>query len=180
MVRATVSILLLIAVGLVTEGRADDWPQYRGPKRDGVSRETGLLKAWPKGEPKLLWIYRDAGAGFSSPSIVGNHFDCMGSKDMDDVVFALETNTGKLLWTTSAGPRRLTDWGDGPCSTPTVDGDYLYAITWIEQVEQIGFERPFLAMQPPAVPRESRHWRFERFALSVGDELAPLIASLRS
>ena len=138
MVRATVSIvLLLIVVGLVTDGRADDWPQYRGPKRDWVSRETGLLKTWPKGGPKLLWTYRDAGAGFSPPSIVGNHFYCMGSKDKDDVVFALDTQTGKLLWTASAGPRRLTDWGDGPTSTPTVDGDYLYAISILGELHCI-------------------------------------------
>ena len=129
MVRSTAISVLLIGFGLVPDSWADDWPQYRGPKRDGVSRETGLLKMWPKGGPKLLWTYRDAGAGFSPPSIVGNHIYCMGSKDKDDVVFALDTNTGKLLWTASAGPRRLTDWGDGPCSTPTVDGDYLYAIS---------------------------------------------------
>ncbi len=117
MVRFAASSLgLLISFVVTTESWADDWSQYRGPKRDGVSRETGLLKAWPKGGPKLLWTYRDAGAGFSPPSIVGNHFYCMGSKDKDDIVFALDTNTGKLLWTASAGPRRLTDWGDGPTS----------------------------------------------------------------
>ena len=52
--------------------RADDWPQYRGPDRSGVSRETGLLKTWPKDGPPLLWTYRDAGVGFTPPSVVGD------------------------------------------------------------------------------------------------------------
>lgn len=137
MVRLMSSVVLLIGLGFVSSVRADDWPQYRGPKRDGVSHETGLLTVWPKEGPKLLWTYRDAGAGFSPPSIVGNHFYCMGSKDKDDVVFALDTRTGELLWTASAGPRRLTDWGDGPCSTPTVDGDHLYAISVLGELHCI-------------------------------------------
>jgi outer membrane protein assembly factor BamB len=138
MVRLIAPIVgLLIGLGFASESWAEDWPQYRGPKRDGVSRETGLLKVWPKEGPKLLWTYRDAGAGFSPPSIVGNHFYCMGSKDKDDVVFALDTQTGKLIWTASAGPRRLTDWGDGPCSTPTVDGDYLYVVSILGELHCI-------------------------------------------
>ena len=48
---------------------ADDWPQFRGPDRSGVSREKGLLKSWPKGGPKLLWTYKDAGLGFSTVSV---------------------------------------------------------------------------------------------------------------
>ncbi len=137
MIRPTACFLLLLAIGMLQEARADDWPQYRGPKRDGVSRETGLLQSWPEDGPRLVWTFRDAGAGFSPPSIVGNHFYCMGSKDKDDYVFALDSRTGEPLWSTSVGPRRPTDWGDGPCSTPTVDGDFLFAISILGELHCI-------------------------------------------
>ena len=129
--------LLWVVTFAFSFARADDWPQFRGPKRDGVSRETGLLKSWPKEGPKLLWTYRDAGAGFSPPSIVGNHYYCMGSKDTKDYVFALNTRSGELLWSTAVGPRRPTGWGDGPCATPTVDGDRLYALSILGELHCI-------------------------------------------
>ncbi len=136
--RALISAALLWVMTFgFSFARADDWPQFRGPKRDGVSRETGLLNSWPKEGPKLLWTYRDAGAGFSPPSIVGDHFYCMGSKDTMDYVFALDTRTGELLWSTAVGPRRPTGWGDGPCATPTVDGDRLYALSILGELHCI-------------------------------------------
>ncbi|MHC4156985.1 MAG: PQQ-binding-like beta-propeller repeat protein, partial [Planctomycetota bacterium] len=63
---ATVIVLLLLSpISL-----AGDWPQFRGPNRDGKSTETGLLKEWPKGGPKLLWSYEGLGAGFSTVIVV--------------------------------------------------------------------------------------------------------------
>src|SRR5689334_20451183 len=50
---------------------AADWPQWRGPNRDGISKETGLVKEWPKEGPKLLWQATDLGDGYSTPAIVG-------------------------------------------------------------------------------------------------------------
>ena len=58
---------MCVGATMVPVVRADDWPQYRGPDRSGVSRETGLLKTWPKDGPPLLWAYRDAGVGFTPP-----------------------------------------------------------------------------------------------------------------
>ena len=52
---------------LLAGARADDWPQWRGPDRDGISRETGLLKQWPEGGPKVLWE-RPLGEGWSTVS----------------------------------------------------------------------------------------------------------------
>src|SRR6266481_5984230 len=63
---------LLVALCFLSVGsfvRADDWPQFRGPNRDGISKEKGLLAAWPKGGPQLLWTFKDAGLGFSSMSV---------------------------------------------------------------------------------------------------------------
>ena len=51
---------------------AADWPQWRGPDRNGTSKESGLLKQWPAGGPKLLWQVNDIGDGYSTPAVVGN------------------------------------------------------------------------------------------------------------
>ena len=62
---------LLILLLLTPALQAGDWPQWRGPDRSGVSKETGLLPAWPKDGPKLAWTYKNAGLGFSGPAVVG-------------------------------------------------------------------------------------------------------------
>src|SRR5580698_3754826 len=63
---------------------AADWPQWRGPQRDGISQETGLLKEWPKDGPKLLWELKDAGSGYSTPAVVGDRIYLLGNKGTDD------------------------------------------------------------------------------------------------
>src|SRR5258708_7947873 len=64
----------------VSPALALDWPQWRGPNRDGVSKETGLLKEWPNGGPKLAWTFNKAGLGFSGPAVVGDRLYTMGSR----------------------------------------------------------------------------------------------------
>jgi outer membrane protein assembly factor BamB len=110
---------------------AADWPQWRGPDRSGVSMETGLLKAWPKGGPKLLWTYRNAGLGFSGPAIVGDRLYTIGVRDEMTHVIAVNVGDGQEIWSTKIGPLftfKGNSWGDGPRSTPTVDGAHLYAL----------------------------------------------------
>src|SRR6476661_6760134 len=63
---------VIFATLLISTVRADDWPQWRGPQRNGISKETGLLKSWPKEGPKLLWQAKGIGSGFSTPSVVGD------------------------------------------------------------------------------------------------------------
>ncbi len=125
----TFSFALCLGAMTSVAVRADDWPQYRGPNRDGVSRETGLLKAWPKDGPPLLWTYRDAGVGFTPPSVVGDRLYGMGVRDKKDYLYALDTKTGRQVWAAELGPERPAGWGDGPCATPTADGDHLYTLT---------------------------------------------------
>ncbi len=108
-----------------------DWPQWRGPNRDGVSSETGLLSQWPAEGPRLLWNSRlvnggkSVGTGYSSMSIAGGRAFTMGDHARDGFVFALEQKTGKHLWATRISPGQ----GDGPRCTPTVDGDRVYALS---------------------------------------------------
>jgi PQQ-like domain len=107
---------------------AADWPQWRGPDRTDVSRETGLLKDWPKEGPKLLWTTQEAGVGFSGPAVVGDRIFCMGADDKKEYVYALDAKTGKKLWSTEVGPLYTNGYGDGPRATPTVDGDLVYTL----------------------------------------------------
>lgn len=131
--RAIALASVLTAAG--SQGLAADWPQWRGPNRDGISKDTGLLKTWPQGGPKVLWTFETAGVGFGCPVVVGDKLFVLGSDDPDkgDKEFALCLNTkdGKEIWRkaldTSAGGYSY-GWGSGPRSTPTVDGDFVYVL----------------------------------------------------
>jgi len=123
------TLLLACLLTMTASVRADDWPQYRGPDRTGISKETGLLKTWPAEGPRLLWTFQGAGSGYSPPAIVGDRLYTMGARDKTDFLYALDTRTGKEVWATAIGPLRPAGWGDGPCATPTVDGQRMYAVT---------------------------------------------------
>jgi len=107
---------------------AQDWPQWRGPNRDNISVETGLNLNWTNTKPAVLWVFREAGAGYSSPVIVGTTLYCQGAADGSDFAFALDTETGKLKWKQRLGELFVMDRGDGPRGSITVEGDYLYLI----------------------------------------------------
>ncbi len=107
---------------------AGDWPQWRGPNRDDISTETGLLKSWPASGPSKLWTFDDAGLGYSGYSIVGSTLYTMGARDAVEYVIAVDTETGKEKWSAEAGALYTNGWGDGPRCSPTVDGDHVYAI----------------------------------------------------
>jgi len=103
------------------------WPQWRGPNRDAVSTETGLLKSWQPAPPKLAWQASGIGAGFSSLSIVGERIYTMGDIGADQFVLALNRADGKVIWKARVGPEWEDEYG-GPRATPTIDGDRVYAL----------------------------------------------------
>ena len=105
-----------------------DWPQWRGANRDGISKETGLLKQWPAGGPPLVWKATGAGGGYSSFSITDGRLYTMGLRGDREYVIAFSVATGKEVWATPHGSAFRNDRGDGPRGTPTVDGDKLYAL----------------------------------------------------
>src|SRR3954452_3639183 len=79
---------------------ADDWPHWRGPDRTGISRETGLLKEWPKRGPRLLWHVSDIGDGYGAPAIAGGRIYLISNRGMEnEYVQALSANDGKPVWT---------------------------------------------------------------------------------
>src|SRR5919202_719781 len=99
--------LLPVAVGLgvfsLVAGAAD-WPQWRGPQRNGISQETGLLKEWPKEGPKLLWQVKDIGSGYSTPAVVGERLYLLSNRGMnDEFVQALAVADGKQVWSRRLG-----------------------------------------------------------------------------
>jgi outer membrane protein assembly factor BamB len=106
-----------------------DWPQWRGPSRNDVSQETGLLKAWPAEGPKLLWKAPNRGGGYCTPSVSRGRVFGMGYRGNDEVVWAVDANTGEEIWATPiAAANRGVGYGEGSRSTPTVDGDRLYVV----------------------------------------------------
>lgn len=105
-----------------------NWPQWRGPNRDGISKETGLLKQWPAEGPPLVWKATGAGRGYSSFSVSNGKLYTMGLRGDREYIVAFDTATGKEAWATAHGSAFHNDRGDGPRGTPTVDGDRIYAL----------------------------------------------------
>ena len=117
---------MLVITGM--ESKAQDWPQWRGAGRDGVSRETGLNLDWTASKPPLIWTFREAGAGYSASTIVGTTLYSQGAAEGNDFAFALDTRTGNLKWKQILGSEFLEERGNGPRGSVTVDGDKLYLI----------------------------------------------------
>ncbi len=128
-VRMTLTAVVLTGAACI--GFADDWPQFRGPGRNGISTEQGLLQQWPENGPPLAWRIEGLGGGYSAPAIAGGRIYGMSNRGDDEVVWALSEKDGKELWVTRLGPRCEEGGGqgrEGPACTPTVVGDRLYVI----------------------------------------------------
>jgi outer membrane protein assembly factor BamB len=120
---------LVLACMFLGLARADDWPQWRGPNRNGISAETGWLDQWPAGGPTIAWK-AGVGTGFSSFAVAGGRVFTMGHADGSDAVFCFDAETGKTLWKHSYAAS-LGDnlFEGGPTSTPTVEGDRVYTLS---------------------------------------------------
>ena len=117
-------LVVVIALAASSTMFANDWPQWRGPKRDGLASEKGLLKVWPKDGPVLAWTAGGLGKGYASVVLVGDQIFTMGDRGQDQFLIALNRNDGGEKWATKVGKR----WDDGGSRcTPTVDGDSVYA-----------------------------------------------------
>jgi len=102
-----------------------EWPGWLGPNRDGKSPDTGLLKQWPDGGPKLLWKVEDIGVGFSSVAVADNKVFITGDKDGKLKIIALDL-AGKVLWETDHGNGR--GGPDGSRASPVIDNGNLYLL----------------------------------------------------
>ena len=131
-VRLIVPALVVCAL-LSNVCSSEDWPSWRGPNRDDISTETGLLKTWPEGGPVKLWTSKDAGLGYSGVSIANGVLFTMGAdgtaEESSEFVVAINVESGEKIWQTNVGQFLDNGWGGGPRSTPTISGDRLVAIS---------------------------------------------------
>jgi len=126
------AILFALALSPLATGLASreaDWPQWRGPERTSLSKETGLMKTWPATGPTVAWTVSNLGPGYGSLAIKDDRIYTQGVKGKESVVFCLNRADGKPVWSQALGQTRDQDRGPGPRGTPTVDGDRLYALS---------------------------------------------------
>ena len=135
---AVCSLMLAFALGTSAvivafpfQGRDStvDWPQWRGPERNGLSQETGLLKNWPAAGPPIVWSVATLGAGYGSIATKRDRIFVQGAKDRQSVIYALNRADGKGIWSKALGSAGTNDRGSGPRGTPTVDDDRVYVLT---------------------------------------------------
>ena len=124
------SVCVLVMVLFTSLTVSADWNQWRGPDRDALSKETGLLKQWPEEGPPLIWKATGLGKGFSGISISANRIYTMGDEGSDCYAHAYNLADGKHIWSTKIGKAGAPGWGnfEGPRSTPTVDDEMVYVI----------------------------------------------------
>ncbi len=126
------AILFALALAPLATGRAGgepDWPQWRGPERTSLSKETGLMKTWPATGPTVSWTISNLGPGYGSVAIKDDRIYVQGVKNNESVLFSLNRADGKVVWAQALGPKLEQDRGPGPRGTPTVDGDRIYALS---------------------------------------------------
>ena len=129
MARILIFASALIIATISVRAQSFDWPQWRGPERNGISKETGLLKEWPRSGPPIAWSAAMLGAGYGSVAVAGDRVWVQGMRNRQSVVTSLSRADGKVTWVRIIGSAGENDRGSGPRGTPTIDGDRLYALT---------------------------------------------------
>jgi outer membrane protein assembly factor BamB len=157
--RWVMNLALLHVLALVgMEAARADWPQWRGPNRDGKSADTGLLQTWPEAGPQRVWLFKNCGAGYGSPAVVGDRLYILGTRNDQEVLLALDATSGEELWQAPIGDIYEESHGDGPRGTPAVAGDMVFAlgadgnligsrtdsgeVVWTVSMQDLGGERP--------------------------------------
>jgi outer membrane protein assembly factor BamB len=128
-IRAVACAAALSASVIAQAPAAGDWPQWRGPDRNGISRETGLLQQWPAAGPSVVWAASGIGAGYGTVAVKGARVFVQGLRGRQTMLHSLDGATGKYLWSKSLGGGGDNDRGPGPRGTPTLDGDRIYVLT---------------------------------------------------
>jgi outer membrane protein assembly factor BamB len=131
-------MVFLVLAGAVSPARADHWPQWMGPKRDGVWRESGILDKFPAGGPKALWRV-PINSGYSGPAVAGNRIYVMDRQKGEgprtdkgrpgtERVLCLDATNGKVVWEHSYDCPYRIDFPTGPRCTPAVDDGKVYTL----------------------------------------------------
>ena len=154
-----------------------DWPQWQGPDRTAHSKETGLLKEWPKDGPPLTWKVKGLGGGDSMPSVAAGRIYGMSNRGDDEMVWALSEKHGKEMWAVRIAPAHSQNFPqskEGPSATPTVDGDRLYVMGLAGNVAclqaadgKVVWQRNLVTDFGGAIPA----WSYRESPLIDGDKL---------
>lgn len=125
--------LLFLSAGLAQAAGSNpskgmDWPRFRGPEQNGVSPEKGLLRSWPESGPKVLWK-KPIGSGFSTVAVVEDALYTMAAEGESEMAYRLRASDGEVVWRVPLGPVFPEVFGNGPRSTPNVDGDVVYVLS---------------------------------------------------
>jgi outer membrane protein assembly factor BamB len=105
--------------------RADDWPQWFGPRRDGHAAADAPAVTQLAPELKVLWR-KKIGGGFSSPVVAGGRLVFFDENGQEEVAHLLDARTGAETWNAAIGSVYRDEWGAGPRSTPVIDGDRVF------------------------------------------------------
>jgi outer membrane protein assembly factor BamB len=164
------------STGISAAPPGGNWPQWRGPQRDGVSTETGLLTSWPKDGPPKLFTVTGLGRGFSSVSVAGGRVYTMGDLRNGQHVFALDEDTGKQIWASRIGQVFMhPDEFHGPRGTPTVEGALLYVVNTDGEVVALetatGKERWRKSLSRDFGGRMMSQWNWAESPLVDGDRV---------
>lgn len=122
-------IITIVSFAFSIRAAEFDWPQWRGPNRDDISKETDLLTSWPANGPKRVWLFENAGMGYAGFAIVDGKVFTMGTRDDSEIVLMLDANTGRELWSAPVDRVFTEKRGNGPRGTPTVRGNHLYVMS---------------------------------------------------
>lgn len=121
------TVLLAPAAG-ADPSKGTDWPQFRGPQQNGVSAEKGLLRSWPESGPKVLWK-KSIGSGFSTVTVAGGALYTLAVEGENEMAYRLRESDGEVVWRVPLGPVFPEMFGNGPRSTPLVEGGVVYVLS---------------------------------------------------
>ena len=96
-------VVVSVNVALRAQAASTDWPQWRGPERNGISRDTGLLREWPRTGPAVVWSASQLGAGYGSVAVAGDRVFVQGMKNRQSMVTSLDRASGKPVWSIALG-----------------------------------------------------------------------------
>lgn len=121
-------LLILSAIAVWASTPPIDWPQWRGPNRDGISKETGILKVWPAEGPKVAWK-APSGEGYSGIVVASGRMYTIHATRTEDILVCLDAASGKEIWSFVVDQAFQNDQGNGPRSTPSVDGELVFGLS---------------------------------------------------
>ena len=171
---AVLLVAILASSVFAIAATSASWPNWMGPKRDGISLEKGWSVNWPEDGLRVSWS-RDIGIGFSSISIAEGRLFTMGHVDGEEIVWALAAGTGEVLWS-HRYPCELNDnlHDGGPAATPTIDGDRVYTLGKEGQLfcfQAATGEVLWKKQLPTDLDVPLPEWGFSGSAVILGDQL---------